>query len=63
MNKSYKTKPWKTEHRSDGVSFMAVPFDVKNKGVEYAWVLGPLDREIIEFIEEAIREKQRKVNE
>jgi len=59
MNKSFKKIPWKVEHREDGMSFMAVPYDRKNKSVEYAWVIGGLEKEIIDWLSQAVEEKQK----
>jgi len=37
MNKSFKKLKWKVEHRDDGQSFMAIPYDYKNGENRWNW--------------------------
>jgi len=53
----YKTAPWKTEHRRDGVSFLLAPFEEDNK-IKYFTASGPLNPECVNWIEKAILNEQ-----
>ena len=62
MNKSFKKLKWIVDHRNDGQSFMAIPFDYKDGTIKYHYVIGPLDKEIIEWLNKAVGNYQIKLN-
>jgi hypothetical protein len=51
------TTKWKVEHRSDGLSFIAYPW-IRDGKVTYAWVCGPMDPHVADWLMEAIEQKQ-----
>lgn len=55
----FKKAPWKVEHRNDGASFIAIPYKYKGGTVKDAWVIGPLEKDIAEWLFDAIIEKQK----
>ena len=61
--KTHERYQWKSEYRSDGVSFVAFPwFDEKRKVVREGWV-GPFPPDVAIFIIEAVREKQSRLTD
>ena len=51
---------WKIEHRDDGISFVAFPYNLRGK-TEYGWAIGPMDRHVAEWIYDAVKRKQSNV--
>jgi hypothetical protein len=52
---------WKIEHRDDGFSFIAFPYNFRGS-IEYGWIIGPTDRYVAEWLFDAVKQKQAKFN-
>lgn len=48
---------WKIDHSPNGLSSLAYPLQRGGK-TDYAWVMGPMDRDVAEWLFDAIKRKQ-----